>query len=166
MTLLNETPYALPGRTFRDVCVFLATEPAYTEELNELNIHEKQEIYESHQRKVIEDAKENFCELLLENVHLFLVKHENLKHRKRKKESDAKEKTSKLDKHRTETTEIENFLRSDRRYRAMDLLGSIRDSIVHKMWLYYHSLVPETCGTRSGCFDVSVRGLIHRSVRT
>ncbi|XP_055343259.1 rho GTPase-activating protein 190-like isoform X2 [Paramacrobiotus metropolitanus] len=166
MALLNETPYALPGRPFRDTRVFLTSEPAFTEEISELSTQEMQEIYESHQEKVIEDAKENFIELLLENIALFVGKQDNLKQRKRnKKESESKERASKIAKHEEDLSEIDHVLRSDKRYRAMDLLG-IRGKLMSSLMTSLTSPASETCDARYGCFDIAVRTHLARRVKT
>ena len=158
--LLHSTPYALPGRSFRDVCIFLATEPSYTDELKELNAAEKQDLYEAHQRKITEDTKDNFLELLWEHVALFQPKLEARPVKKKRKDFEGRGRVDE-----DSLTEIEHVLRADKRYRAMDLLPQ-RDALLRRMWMYFQSPFAEPCLARGGCFDSTVKTLLARSVKT
>lgn len=65
--LLEETGYVTPGKQLSEVRVLFMGRECF-EALSE---HDCQQIYDNHQREIIETAKHNFQELLLEHADLF-----------------------------------------------------------------------------------------------
>lgn len=65
--LLEDTGYVTPGKHLSEVRVLFMGRECF-EALSE---HDCQQIYDAHQRELIENAKHNFQELLLEHADLF-----------------------------------------------------------------------------------------------
>ncbi|GAV04771.1 hypothetical protein RvY_14997 [Ramazzottius varieornatus] len=171
VALLKETPYALPGRSYRDLLVFLASEPGYTEELAQLNSAVKEEVYAEHQAELTQRAGLNFVQLLLENVSLFQPKPQLIKNsssssssfpRKKRKEANSNE-----DREESELRDIEAVLRGDKRYRAMDLLAPHRHVLLTRMYRYYRSPFPEACGdgTKPCCDTSTIPSFIQQNIQ-
>lgn len=141
--LLEDTGYVTPGKALSEVRVLFMGRECF-EALSEVDC---QHIYDQHQKEIIEKAKHNFQELLLEHADLFY-------HFK----SIAPEGTITQD----DIKEITDALQDDSRYKALDRIDQDRKLMLFQHLGFVHCPIREHCPAFPNCMDA----LIERILRT
>lgn len=135
--LLEDTGYVTPGKPLSEVRVLFMGRECF-EALSE---HECQQIYDSHQRQIIERAKYNFQELLFEHANIFY----NLK-------SITPTGTISPE----DIKEIIQVLQDDFRYKILDKLDQDRRMILYQHLDFIHCPIKEHCPSYPNCMDVLI----------
>lgn len=132
--MLEETGYVTPGKSLSEVRVFFLGRECF-EALSE---HDCQQIYDNHQREIIENAKHNFQELLLEHAELF-YHFKSLEPSGTITQNDIKE-------------IIEN-LQDDYRFKMLDRLDQDRKLMLFQHLGFVHCPIREHCPAFPNCMD-------------
>ncbi|XP_025993656.1 rho GTPase-activating protein 190 isoform X3 [Solenopsis invicta] len=139
--LLEETGYVTPGKHLSEVRVLFMGRDCF----EELSHHDCQEIYDQHQKEIIEKAKHNFQELLLEHADLFY-------HFK----SIAPSGTITQD----DIKEITDALLDDFRYKALDRLDQDRKLMLFQHLGFVHCPIREHCPAYPNCMDALIERIL------
>lgn len=134
---MEETGYVTPGKSLSEVRVFFLGRECF-EALSE---HDCQLIYDNHQREIIENAKHNFQELLLEHAELF-YHFKTLEPSGTITQNDIKE-------------IIEN-LQEDYRYKLLDRLDQDRKVMLFQHLGFVHCPIREHCPAFPNCMDTLI----------
>ncbi|XP_076751830.1 rho GTPase-activating protein 190 isoform X3 [Xylocopa sonorina] len=139
--LLEETGYVTPGKNLSEVRVLFMGRECF----EALSHHDCQEIYDKHQKEIIEKAKHNFQELLLEHADLFY-------HFK----SIAPSGTITQD----DIKEITDALLDDFRYKALDRLDQDRKLMLFQHLGFVHCPIREHCPAYPNCMDALIERIL------
>ncbi|KAL1130273.1 hypothetical protein AAG570_013211 [Ranatra chinensis] len=139
--LLEETGYVTPGKSLSEVRVLFMGRECF-EALSEQDC---QVIYDRHQKEIIEKAKHNFQELLLEHADLFY-------HFK----SIAPTGTITQD----DIKEITDSLKEDSRYKALDRLDQDRKLMLFQHLGFVHCPIREHCPAFPNCMDALIERIL------
>ncbi|XP_014212996.1 rho GTPase-activating protein 190 [Copidosoma floridanum] len=139
--LLEETGYVTPGKQLSEVRVLFMGRECF----EALSQHDCQEIYDQHQKEIIEKAKHNFQELLLEHADLFY-------HYK----SIAPTGTITQD----DIKEITDALIDDFRYKALDRLDQDRKLMLFQHLGFVHCPIREHCPAFPNCMDPLIERIL------
>ncbi|XP_070506073.1 rho GTPase-activating protein 190 isoform X5 [Chironomus tepperi] len=139
--LLEETNYVTPGKQLSEVRVFFLGRECF-EALSE---HDCQQIYDNHQREIIETAKHNFQELLLENADLF-YHFKTLEPSGTITQNDIKD--------------ITDVLQEDFRYKILDRLDQDRKLMLFQHLGFVHCPIREHCPAFPNCIDSLVERIV------
>ncbi|KAG6799126.1 rho GTPase-activating protein [Apis mellifera caucasica] len=139
--LLEETGYVTPGKHLSEVRVLFMGRECF----EALSHHDCQEIYDQHQKEIIEKAKHNFQELLLEHADLFY-------HFK----SIAPSGTITQD----DIKEITDALVDDFRYKALDRLDQDRKLMLFQHLGFVHCPIREHCPAYPNCMDALIERIL------
>ncbi|ENN78679.1 rho GTPase-activating protein 190 [Dendroctonus ponderosae] len=139
--LLEDTGYVTPGKHLSEVRVLFMGRECF-EALTE---HDCQQIYDAHQRELIETAKHNFQELLLEHADLFY-------HFK----SIAPTGTITQD----DIKEITDTLQEDFRYKILDRLDQDRKLTLFQHLGFIHYPIREHCPAFPNCMDSLIERIL------
>nr|CAI5846227.1 unnamed protein product [Callosobruchus analis] len=139
--LLEDTGYVTPGKHLSEVRVLFMGRECF-EALSEQDC---QQIYDAHQRELIETAKHNFQELLLEHADLFY-------HFK----SIAPTGTITQD----DIKEITDVLQDDFRYKILDRLDQDRKLTLFQHLGFIHYPIREHCPAFPNCMDALIERIL------
>ncbi|XP_011307002.1 rho GTPase-activating protein 190 isoform X5 [Fopius arisanus] len=139
--LLEETGYVTPGKHLSEVRVLFMGRECF----EALSHHDCQEIYDQHQKEIIERAKHNFQELLLEHADLFY-------HFK----SIAPSGTITQD----DIKEITDALLDDFRYKTLDRLDQDRKLMLFQHLGFVHLPIREHCPAFPNCMDALIERIL------
>ncbi|KAL0271513.1 UNVERIFIED_CONTAM: hypothetical protein PYX00_008585 [Menopon gallinae] len=139
--LLEDTGYVTPGKLLSEVRVLFMGRECF-EALTESDC---QIIYDQHQKEIIEKAKHNFQELLLEHADLFY-------HFK----SIAPAGTITQD----YIKEITEALQEDSRYKALDRLDQDRKLMLFQHLGFVHCPIREHCPAFPNCMDALIERIL------
>lgn len=140
--LLEETGYVTPGKHLSEVRVLFMGRECF-EALSE---HDCQQIYDCHQREIIEKAKINFLELMLEHADLF-QSYKSLDHvGTTVTQEDVKD--------------ITENLQDDPRFKMLDRLNQDRNIMIYQHLGFIHCPIREHCPAYPGCVDSLVEQII------
>lgn len=139
--LLEETGYVTPGKQLSEVRVFFLGRECF-EALSE---HDCQQIYDNHQREIIENAKHNFQELLLEHAELF-YHFKTLEPSGTITQNDIKD--------------ITDVLQDDFRYKILDRLDQDRKLMLFQHLGFVHCPIREHCPAFPNCMDALIERVI------
>ncbi|KAG5682870.1 hypothetical protein PVAND_012190 [Polypedilum vanderplanki] len=139
--LLEETGYVTPGKQLSEVRVFFLGRECF-EALSE---HDCQQIYDNHQREIIETAKHNFQELLLEHADLF-YHFKTLEPSGTITQNDVKE--------------ITDVLQDDFRYKMLDRLDQDRKLMLFQHLGFVHCPIREHCPAFPNCMDALIERVV------
>ncbi|XP_067875123.1 rho GTPase-activating protein 35 [Heterodontus francisci] len=135
---LGSSPFITPGKPWEEARSFVMNEEFY----QWLQEHEYQDIYSRHQREIIDKAKDQFQELLLEYSELFY-----------ELELDAKPSKEKMGL-------IQDVLGEEQRFKALQKLQAERDALVLKHIHFVYHPTKETCPNSQKCMDSKVEQLL------
>ncbi|XP_050438253.1 rho GTPase-activating protein 190 isoform X3 [Adelges cooleyi] len=144
--LLQEAGYVTPGKPISEVRVLFMGRECF----EELSHDDCQYIYDKHQKSIIEKAKHNFQELLLEHADLFY-------HFK----SIAPTGTITQD----DIKEITDALKEDSRYKALDRLDQDRKLMLFQHLGFVHCPIREHCPAFPHCMDSLIEKLLSDRVQ-
>ncbi|XP_059469345.1 rho GTPase-activating protein 190 isoform X12 [Neocloeon triangulifer] len=139
--LLEETGYVTPGKLLSEVRVLFMGRECF-EALSEQDC---QQIYDLHQKEIIDKAKHNFQELLLEHADLFY-------HFK----SIAPSGTITQD----DIKDITDALQEDSRYKALDRLDQDRKLMLFQHLGFVHCPIREHCPAFPNCMDALIERIL------
>lgn len=139
--LLEEAGYVTPGKQLAEVRVLFMGRECF-EALSE---HDCQQIYDNHQKEIIERAKHNFQELLLENADLF-YHFKSIEPSGTITQDDVKE--------------ITDVLQEDSRYKMLDRLDQDRKLMLFQHLGFIHVPLREHCPAFPNCIDAMVERII------
>ncbi|XP_034252390.1 rho GTPase-activating protein 190 isoform X9 [Thrips palmi] len=139
--LLEDTGYVTPGKLLSEVRVLFMGRECF----EALSDHECQTIYDRHQKEIVEKAKHNFQELLLEHADLFY-------HFK----SMAPTGTITQD----DIKEITDALQEDSRYKALDRLDQDRKLMLFQHLGFVHCPIREHCPAFPNCMDALIERIL------
>lgn len=139
--LLEDTGYVTPGKSLNEVRVLFMGRECF-EALSE---EDCQQIYDRHQKDIVEKAKHNFQELLLEHADLFY-------HFK----SIAPTGTITQD----DIKEITDSLKEDSRYKALDRLDQDRKLMLFQHLGFVHCPIREHCPAYPNCMDALIERIL------
>lgn len=135
---LSSSPFITPGKPWEEARSFVMNEEFY----QWLQEQEYQDIYSRHQREIIDKAKDQFQELLLEYSELFY-----------ELELDAKPSKEKMGL-------IQDVLGEEQRFKALQKLQAERDALVLKHIHFVYHPTKETCPNSQNCIDSKVEQLL------
>ncbi|XP_078287188.1 rho GTPase-activating protein 35 [Rhinoraja longicauda] len=135
---LSSSPFITPGKPWEEARSFVMNEEFY----QWLQEQEYQDIYSRHQREIIDKAKDQFQELLLEYSELFY-----------ELELDAKPSKEKM-------SLIQDILGDEQRFKALQKLQAERDALVLKHIHFVYHPTKETCPNSQNCIDSKVEQLL------
>ncbi|XP_072405473.1 rho GTPase-activating protein 35 [Chiloscyllium punctatum] len=135
---LGSSPFITPGKPWEEARSFVMNEEFY----QWLQESEYQDIYSRHQREIIDKAKDQFQELLLEYSELFY-----------ELELDAKPSKEKMGL-------IQDVLGEEQRFKALQKLQAERDALVLKHIHFVYHPTKETCPNSQKCMDSKVEQLL------
>ncbi|NXB43111.1 RHG35 protein, partial [Leucopsar rothschildi] len=135
---LESSPFVTPGKPWEEARSFIMNEDFY------LWLEEPvyMDIYGKHQKQLIDRAKEDFQELLLEYSELFY-----------ELELDAKPSKEKMG-------VIQEVLGEEQRFKALQKLQAERDALILKHIHFVYHPTKETCPGCGGCADARVEQLL------
>lgn len=139
--LLEGAGYVTPGKQLSEVRVLFMGRDCF--EL--LSEHDCQQIYDNHQKEIIERAKHNFQELLLENADLF-YHFKSIEPSGTITQDDIKE--------------ITDVLQDDSRYKMLDRLDQDRKLMLFQHLGFIHCPIREHCPAFPNCIDSVVERII------
>lgn len=139
--LLEETGYVTPGKQLSEVRVLFMGRECF-EALSE---HDCQQIYDNHQRELIETAKHNFQELLMEHADLF-YHFKNIEPSGTITQNDVKE--------------ITDVLQEDLRYKLLDRLDQDRKLMLFQHLGFVHCPIREHCPAFPNCMDALIERIL------
>ncbi|KAJ8384418.1 hypothetical protein AAFF_G00205510 [Aldrovandia affinis] len=135
---LNSSPFVTAGRPWEEARSFIMNEDFY----HWLEEPEYLDIYNRHQKEIIDRAKEDFQELLLEYSELFY-----------ELEVDAKPSKEKMG-------AIQEVLGEEQRFKALQKLQAERDALVLKHIHFVYHPTKETCPSSPHCVDSKIEQLL------
>ncbi|XP_075594719.1 rho GTPase-activating protein 35 [Balearica regulorum gibbericeps] len=135
---LETSPFITPGKPWEEARSFIMNEDFYM--WLEESIY--MDIYSKHQKQIIEKAKEEFQELLLEYSELFY-----------ELELDAKPSKEKMG-------VIQDVLGEEQRFKALQKLQAERDALILKHIHFVYHPTKETCPSCLVCVDSKIEHLI------
>uniref|UniRef100_A0A8D2NVT7 Rho GTPase activating protein 35 n=1 Tax=Zosterops lateralis melanops TaxID=1220523 RepID=A0A8D2NVT7_ZOSLA len=135
---LESSPFVTPGKPWEEARSFIMNEDFY----QWLEEPVYMDIYGKHQKQLIDKAKEDFQELLLEYSELFY-----------ELELDAKPSKEKMG-------VIQEVLGEEQRFKALHKLQAERDALVLKHIHFVYHPTKETCPSCSSCVDARVEQLL------
>ncbi|XP_061659538.1 rho GTPase-activating protein 35 isoform X1 [Syngnathoides biaculeatus] len=135
---LSSSPFVTPGRPWEEARSFIMNEEFY----QWLEEPEYLDLYNRHQKELIDRAKEDFQELLLEYSELFY----ELK-------VDAKPSKEKMG-------AIQDVLVEEQRFKALQKLPAERDALVLKHIHFVYHPTKETCPSSPNCGDSKIEQLL------
>ncbi|NWU32667.1 RHG35 protein, partial [Dyaphorophyia castanea] len=135
---LETSPFVTPGKPWEEARSFIMNEDFY------LWLEEPvyMDIYGKHQKQLIDKAKEDFQELLLEYSELFY-----------ELELDAKPSKEKMG-------VIQEVLGEEQRFKALQKLQAERDALILKHIHFVYHPTKETCPSCAACVDARVEQLL------
>nr|XP_006119695.1 rho GTPase-activating protein 35 [Pelodiscus sinensis] len=135
---LETSPFITPGKPWEEARSFIMNEEFYM--WLEESVY--MDIYSKHQKQIIEKAKEEFQELLLEYSELFY-----------ELELDAKPSKEKMG-------VIQEVLIEEQRFKALQKLQAERDALILKHIHFVYHPTKETCPSCPVCIDSKIEHLI------
>ncbi|TFJ98647.1 prefoldin subunit 6 [Platysternon megacephalum] len=135
---LETSPFITPGKPWEEARSFIMNEEFYMW----LEEFVYMDIYCKHQKQIIEKAKEEFQELLLEYSELFY-----------ELELDAKPSKEKMG-------VIQEVLGEEQRFKALQKLQAERDALILKHIHFVYHPTKETCPSCPVCIDSKIEHLI------
>ncbi|XP_062456685.1 rho GTPase-activating protein 35 [Rhea pennata] len=135
---LETSPFITPGKPWEEARSFIMNEEFYM--WLEESVY--MEIYSKHQKQIIEKAKEEFQELLLEYSELFY-----------ELELDAKPSKEKMG-------VIQDVLGEEQRFKALQKLQAERDALILKHIHFVYHPTKETCPSCPLCVDSKIEHLM------
>ncbi|XP_044291339.1 rho GTPase-activating protein 35 [Varanus komodoensis] len=135
---LDTSPFITPGKPWEEARSFIMNEDFYM--WLEESVY--MDIYSRHQKQIIEKAKEEFQELLLEYSELFY-----------ELELDAKPSKEKMG-------VIQDVLGEEQRFKALQKLQAERDALILKHIHFVYHPTKETCPSCPTCIDAKIEHLI------
>ncbi|KAG9332138.1 hypothetical protein JZ751_015822 [Albula glossodonta] len=135
---LNSSPFVTPGRPWEEARSFIMNEEFY----QWLQEPEYLDIYNRHQKEIIDRAKEDFQELLLEYSELFY-----------ELEVDAKPSKEKMG-------AIQEVLGEEQRFKALQKLQAERDALVLKHIHFVYHPTKDTCPSSPRCVDSKIEQVL------
>lgn len=131
---LQASPFITPGKPWEEARSFIMNEDFYM--WLEESVY--MDIYSKHQKQIIEKAKEEFQELLLEYSELFY-----------ELELDAKPSKEKM-------AVIQDVLGEEQRFKALQKLQADRDALILKHIHFVYLPTKETCPSCPACIDAKI----------
>lgn len=135
---LESSPFVTPGKPWEEARSFIMNEDFYLWLDEAVYV----DLYQKHQKQLIERAKEDFQELLLEYSELFY-----------ELELDAKPSKEKMG-------VIQEVLGEEPRFKALQKLQAERDALVLKHVHFVYHPTKETCPSCAACVDARVEQLL------
>ncbi|XP_041729229.1 rho GTPase-activating protein 35 [Coregonus clupeaformis] len=135
---LNASPFITAGKPWEEARSFIMNEDFY----QWLEEQEYLDIYNRHQKEIIDRAKEDFQELLLEYSELFY-----------ELEVDAKPSKEKMG-------AIQEVLGEEQRFKALQKLQAERDALVLKHIHFVYHPTKETCPNSPHCVDCKIEQVL------
>ncbi|XP_062262047.1 rho GTPase-activating protein 35 [Platichthys flesus] len=135
---LASSPFVTPGKPWEEARSFIMNEDFY----QWLEEPEYMDLYNRHQKEIIDRAKEDFQELLLEYSELFY-----------ELEVDAKPSKEKMG-------AIQEVLGEEQRFKALQKLPAERDALVLKHIHFVYHPTKETCPSSPNCGDSKIEHLL------
>ena len=135
---LETSPFITPGKPWEEARSFIMNEDFY--QWLEESVY--MDIYGKHQKQIIDKAKEEFQELLLEYSELFY-----------ELELDAKPSKEKMG-------VIQDVLGEEQRFKALQKLQAERDALILKHIHFVYHPTKETCPSCPACVDAKIEHLI------
>ncbi|XP_066996552.2 rho GTPase-activating protein 190 isoform X2 [Anabrus simplex] len=139
--LLEDTGYVTPGKSLSDVRVLFMGRECF-EALTEQDC---QQIYDQHQKEIVEKAKHNFQELLLEHADLF-YHFKSIAPTGTITQADIKE--------------ITDALQDDSRYKSLDRLDQDRKLMLFQHLGFVHCPIREHCPAFPNCMDALIERIL------
>uniref|UniRef100_A0A3P9H8W4 Rho GTPase-activating protein 35 n=1 Tax=Oryzias latipes TaxID=8090 RepID=A0A3P9H8W4_ORYLA len=135
---LSISPFITPGKPWEEARSFIMNEEFY----QWLSENEYLDIYNKHQKEIIDRAKEDFQELLLEYSELFY-----------ELEVDAKPSKEKME-------AIQSRLCDEQRFKALQKLQAERDALVLKHIHFVYHPTKDTCPNSPHCVDSKIEQIL------
>lgn len=135
---LSTSPFITPGKPWEEARSFIMNEEFY----QWLEEAEYLDIYNKHQKEIIDRAKEDFQELLLEYSELFY-----------ELEVDAKPSKEKMG-------AIQELLGEEQRFKALQKLQAERDALVLKHIHFVYHPTKDTCPNSPHCVDSKIEQIL------
>uniref|UniRef100_A0A3Q3X0G6 Rho GTPase-activating protein 35 n=1 Tax=Mola mola TaxID=94237 RepID=A0A3Q3X0G6_MOLML len=135
---LASSPFVTPGKPWEEARSFIMNEEFY----QWLEEPEYLDLYNRHQKEIIDRAKEDFQELLLEYSELFY-----------ELEVDAKPSKEKMG-------AIQEVLGEEQRFKALQKLPAERDALVLKHIHFVYHPTKETCPNSPHCGDSKIEQIL------
>ncbi|XP_061575370.1 rho GTPase-activating protein 35 [Cololabis saira] len=135
---LSISPFITPGKPWEEARSFIMNEEFY----QWLDESEYLDIYNKHQKEIIDRAKEDFQELLLEYSELFY-----------ELEVDAKPSKEKME-------AIQAVLGDEQRFKALQKLQAERDALVLKHIHFVYHPTKDTCPNSPHCVDSKIEQIL------
>ena len=135
---LSISPFVTPGKPWEEARSFIMNEEFY----QWLEETEYLDIYNKHQKEIIDRAKEDFQELLLEYSELFY-----------ELELDAKPSKEKMG-------TIQEVLGEESRFKALQKLQAERDALVLKHIHFVYHPTKDTCPNSPHCVDSKIEQIL------
>ncbi|XP_066437575.1 rho GTPase-activating protein 35 [Eleutherodactylus coqui] len=135
---LAASPFITPGKPWEEARSFIMSEEFY----QWLEEPVYMDIYSKHQKEIIDKAKEEFQELLLEYSELFY-----------ELELDAKPSKEKMG-------VIQEVLGEEQRFKALQKLQAERDALILKHIHFVYHPTKDTCPSNPSCVDTKIEQLI------
>ncbi|TNN01808.1 hypothetical protein fugu_011190 [Takifugu bimaculatus] len=135
---LSVSPFITPGKPWEEARSFIMNEEFY----QWLEEAEYLDIYNKHQKEIIDRAKEDFQELLLEYSELFY-----------ELEVDAKPSKEKMG-------AIQELLGEEQRFKALQKLQAERDALVLKHIHFVYHPTKDTCPNSPHCVDSKIEQIL------
>ncbi|NWV43926.1 RHG35 protein, partial [Grantiella picta] len=135
---LETSPFVTPGKPWEEARSFIMNEDFYLWLDESVYV----DIYGKHQKQLIDKAKEDFQELLLEYSELFY-----------ELELDAKPSKEKMG-------VIQEVLGEEQRFKALQKLQAERDALILKHIHFVYHPTKETCPSCAGCVDARAEQLL------
>lgn len=135
---LSVSPFITPGKPWEEARSFIMNEDFYLW----LDEAEYLDIYNKHQKEIIDRAKEDFQELLLEYSELFY-----------ELEVDAKPSKEKMG-------AIQEVLGEEQRFKALQKLQAERDALVLKHIHFVYHPTKDTCPNSPHCVDSKIEQIL------
>uniref|UniRef100_A0A3Q3EEM7 Rho GTPase-activating protein 35 n=1 Tax=Labrus bergylta TaxID=56723 RepID=A0A3Q3EEM7_9LABR len=135
---LASSPFVTPGKPWEEARSFIMNEEFY----QWLEEPEYLDLYNRHQKEIIDRAKEDFQELLLEYSELFY-----------ELEVDAKPSKEKMG-------AIQEVLGEEQRFKALQKLPAERDALVLKHIHFVYHPTKETCPSSPHCGDSKIEQIL------
>ncbi|XP_018084305.1 rho GTPase-activating protein 35 isoform X2 [Xenopus laevis] len=135
---LITSPFITPGKPWEEARSFIMSEEFY----QWLEEPVYMEIYSRHQKEIIDKAKEEFQELLLEYSELFY-----------ELELDAKPSKEKMG-------VIQDVLGEEQRFKALQKLQAERDALILKHIHFVYHPTKDTCPSNPSCVDTKIEHIL------
>uniref|UniRef100_A0A1A8QE98 Rho GTPase-activating protein 35 n=1 Tax=Nothobranchius rachovii TaxID=451742 RepID=A0A1A8QE98_9TELE len=135
---LSVSPFITPGKPWEEARSFIMNEDFY----HWLDEQEYLDIYNKHQKEIIDRAKEDFQELLLEYSELFY-----------ELEVDAKPSKEKM-------AAIQEVLGEEQRFKALQKLQAERDALILKHIHFVYHPTKDTCPNSPHCVDSKIEQIL------